>query len=327
VSALALISLARALEAHEFDPGVLAIVEAPAGSNVTHRFRLTQPTDTRGGRAPIRVRFPARCLVDEEAKTLRCEPSAFGGGGPIAFEGLATPERSARMLVSLRRLDGTMGERVVEDDAPFALLEAGPAASPEPRRPSSVFAFAALGCRHLLGGPDHLAFLLGLLALVRRARELVLAITVFSLGHALSLGLAVRGLIVAPTAPVEALIALSVVLVAHEALRDDESRPTLVRRAPFVVSLLFGLLHGLGFASALGSRGFPREGLLVALSSFHLGIEVTQLAIVALAAAAYRLAGRWGEAPRASVRVAALYAFGVGGAFWTFERVARVISG
>lgn len=316
---------AGSVRAHDFDPGVLAIVEEAAPGAVTHRYKLTQPTNTRGAASQIRVRFPSGCVADEAKHTLACAPGSFAG--EMGLVSVSSPSGKTRVIVSLLARDGRLVERIIEDDAPFVL--AAPPAAQTAAAPRAFSAWARLGAHHLLGGPDHLAFLIGLLALVTSRRDLLLAITAFSLGHAVSLGLSVTGVLAVPVAPTEALIALSVVLVAREALAlssvseeaAPEPPPTLLRRAPFVVSGVFGLVHGLGFASALGDKGFPREGLGAALFAFHLGIEAAQLAIVALVAlVAWILVSR-AATFAATIRTTALYAIGTGGAFWCCERV------
>ncbi|MCC6649498.1 MAG: HupE/UreJ family protein [Polyangiaceae bacterium] len=307
--------------AHDFDPGVLAISEAPDSAGVTHRFRLTQPVDARGGGARVVARFPARCVVDEAAGTLACGERGLEGG--VSLTGLSTSAGRVRMIVTLRARDGRVVERPVERDG---LVDVTVGGDDSPRRP---LGWVTLGAHHLVTGPDHLAFLLGLLGLVASRRALVLAITAFSAGHAASLALATLGLLSVPTAPTEALIGLSVLLVGLEALRRGRAGapPSSLARAPLVASLVFGLLHGLGFASALGDRGFPREGLWRALGAFHLGVEAAQLALVALAAGLWWALGRLGERARARARVVALYGVGAGGAYWTIDRVARLLGG
>jgi len=275
----------------------------------------------------VKVRFPASCAVDQRQQRLACAPGAFDG--ELRLDGVIAPAGGARMIVSLLRKDGTLSERVIEDDAPFVLVTEGPTKRDAPA-PSWV-GWAKIGAHHLITGFDHLAFLLGLLALVRSRRDLLLAITAFSAGHAVSLGLSVANIVAVPAAPTEALIALSVVLVAREALAQvsasasrEQQAPTLLRRAPFLVSLLFGLVHGLGFAAALGDRGLPREGLAAALFAFHVGIEAAQLAVVALVAAVWAALARVEGAP-AFLRTAGLYLVGTGGAYWLCERVAAVL--
>src|SRR5262249_43100003 len=141
--------------------------------------------------------------------------------------------------------------------------------------------YVRLGITHILLGADHLLFVLGLLLLVPSLGMLVRTITAFTLAHSVTLGLAVLGLIAVPAAPVEALIAASIVLVALELVRDPGAAPTLGRRAPWAIALGFGLLHGLGFAGALADVGLPADRIPLALLGFNAGVEVGQLAFVA----------------------------------------------
>ena len=120
--------------------------------------------------------------------------------------------------------------------------------------------------------------------------------------------------------PVEATIALSILLVAGEALRDRE---TLAKRWPALVSFLFGLVHGLGFAGALQSVGLPQSHLPLALLCFNVGVELGQLLMVLLAFVVVRLP----QARRllGPVRRPALYAVGALAAYWSWERVAAIV--
>ena len=173
-----------------------------------------------------------------------------------------------------------------------------------------------LGVEHILAGIDHLLFVLALLFLVGFRRQLVLTITAFTVAHSVTLVLSALGLLTLRPPPVEATIALSILLVAGEALHD---RPTLSRRWPALVALLFGLVHGLGFAGALAQIGLPQHHLPVALLSFNLGVEAGQLLVVLAAWGLHTLVARW---PRvAAARRPVLYGIGGMAAFWTIERV------
>lgn len=303
--------------AHGFDPGVLVIEELAYGGDFTHRFRLTQPVDARGPGVHVQVQFPAGCTVNEAAHMLRCKPSAFAE--PMSFRGLVSPSGNARMIVSLRKQDGSLREYLSSDESSFFLESL----SPNTKEENSFWSWVSLGARHLLSGPDHLAFLFGLLSLTQERIRLFFAVTAFSLGHALSLGLATAGLISLPMEPTEALIAVSVVLVAVEALRP--SSQTLARRAPALVALLFGLVHGIGFASALGERGLSGWALVHALFSFHVGIEVTQILLVIVVTAAWWKTRQIAEAAALQAQRIALYLIGSWGMAWTLERVALIL--
>ena len=177
-------------------------------------------------------------------------------------------------------------------------------------------AYVVLGVQHILSGVDHLLFVVGLLFLVGFRRRLVTTISAFTLAHSLTLACSVFGWITLRPAPVEAVIAMSIVLVASEALRE---RGTLARRMPELVSFLFGLVHGLGFAGALSSIGLPQSHLPVALLTFNVGVEIGQLMTVLAAYLVVRLPISRRGLDRA--RTPALYAIGVVAAYWSWLRI------
>jgi hydrogenase/urease accessory protein HupE len=182
-------------------------------------------------------------------------------------------------------------------------------------------AYTVLGIEHILSGIDHLLFVCGLLFLVGFRRKLVWTITAFTVAHSLTLACATLGLITLRSPPVEATIALSIVLVAAEAMNPRDS---LARRWPAALAFLFGLVHGLGFAGALQDVGLPQHQLFTALLTFNVGVELGQLFTVGVAWAAYRLLQRWPAA--ASWRVPLLYGIGSIAAFWSLSRIAAIVA-
>jgi hypothetical protein len=175
--------------------------------------------------------------------------------------------------------------------------------------------YLALGVEHILIGIDHVLFVLGLVLLVGWRRRLLLAITGFTLAH--SLTLAATAL---PQGPVEACIALSIVLLAVELV---DERPTLTRRLPGVVAFAFGLLHGFGFAGALQEIGVPPDRAWLSLLGFNLGVEAGQLLIIGAAGLVGLVARRLPHAPR--WRLAAAYAGGTVAAAWAIERSVALV--
>jgi hypothetical protein len=131
----------------------------------------------------------------------------------------------------------------------------------------------------------------------------------------------VLDLVTLPAAPFETCIALSIVLVCAECLRKESS---LAKRAPWLVAFAFGLLHGLGFASALLAIGLPQEHVPVALLFFNIGVELGQLATISVVAGVSALALRVGLRD-ARVRTGVLYVMGTTAAFWSLDRPAAVI--
>jgi len=143
--------------------------------------------------------------------------------------------------------------------------------------------YLRLGIEHLASGIDHVLFVLGLVALLRGGRRLLLAISAFTLGHSVTLAAASLGWVRVPAAPVEIGIAVSLVAVALALARPDAGASSGLARHPAALPFAFGLLHGLGFASTLAAAGLPIHALPLALLSFNVGIELGQLALVALA--------------------------------------------
>jgi hypothetical protein len=153
---------------------------------------------------------------------------------------------------------------------------------------------------------------------------LVKTITAFTVGHSITLSLAVLGVARVPAAAIEVVIAASVLVLAVELTRDP-ALPTLMRRFPWGMSLAFGLLHGLGFANALREVGLPSGDIPAALFSFNVGIEVGQLLFVLVVLAVQRVLMRIPVPRPAWARWVPIYAMGSLAAFWCFERTSALL--
>jgi hydrogenase/urease accessory protein HupE len=127
--------------------------------------------------------------------------------------------------------------------------------------------------------------------LVDGARRLLATITAFTLAHSITLALATLGVVHVPSRPVEASIALSIVLLAVELVRQWRGEDSLTIRKPWLVSFAFGLLHGLGFAGALSQVGLPQGDIPLALFLFNVGVEVGQAAFVTAVLAVLAVGG------------------------------------
>jgi hypothetical protein len=185
-------------------------------------------------------------------------------------------------------------------------------------------AYLSLGIEHILLGIDHLFFVLGLLLLVRGPWPLVKTITAFTLAHSVTLGAAVLGFVSVPGAPVEAAIALSIVLLAREVVLGARGRDGLVQRYPWAVAFGFGLLHGLGFAGALSEVGVPANDVPLALLTFNIGVEVGQLIFVAAMVTAYGVARRLAASLPRRMEPALGYALGAMAMVWLIDRLPDV---
>ena len=179
--------------------------------------------------------------------------------------------------------------------------------------------YLSLGIEHILFGIDHLLFVLALLLIVAGWRKLVATITCFTIAHSLTLGAAALGVVNIPQAPVEAVIALSIVFVCVEIVHWRQGKPGITRRSPWIVALVFGLLHGFGFAGALSDIGLPEHAIPPALLFFNLGVEAGQLLFVAAALVVTAILERatW---PEWAWRVP-VYGIGAFATFWTIERI------
>ena len=150
-------------------------------------------------------------------------------------------------------------------------------AAPEGGAASKFVFYLGLGVEHIIGGIDHLLFLLALLALSTSLWLTVKIVTAFTVAHSITLSLAALGMVDVPSSLVEPLIAASIVWVAVENL----VAPAGAGRR-WLIAAVFGLIHGLGFASALAELGLSRDTLVGALIGFNVGVELGQLAFVAV---------------------------------------------
>ena len=190
-------------------------------------------------------------------------------------------------------------------------------------RSAPLASYLRLGVEHLLFGIDHVLFVIGLMFFLDRIGPLVKTITAFTLAHSLTLGISAIGLVRIPQAPIEAVIALSILFLATEKLRG--ATDTLLARRTWLIAFIFGLLHGFGFAGALNDIGLPRENLLLALLLFNLGVELGQLLVVAAALLVARATARWFSPTPRIVWQAPVYGIGAIASFWFVSRTASIV--
>jgi hydrogenase/urease accessory protein HupE len=321
--ALCALSLAQDAIAHDARPAYLQIREITPG-----RYDMLWRTPVLSGmRLPVSLRLPdtarsvtepavqelSDSLVERRLVELDAGPLE---GARIGFPGLEATITDVLVRVSL--LDGTSSTSLVRPSRPWVELAVK-------RGPLAVAgAYVAHGIEHILFGFDHLLFVLALILIVRSMQALLWTVTAFTLAHSITLALATLGVVRVPGPPVEATIALSILLLASEILRVQRGEPSLTARRPWLVAFCFGLLHGFGFAGALTAVGLPPGDVPLALFAFNVGVELGQLAFIAAVLGVMALARRtrslfWLE--RHALRVTAC-AIGTLAAFWFFERLA-----
>ena len=181
--------------------------------------------------------------------------------------------------------------------------------------------YFVLGVEHILEGYDHLLFVIALVLLIGRTGAVIKAASAFTVAHSITLIGSTLGIVGLAQAPVEALVALSIVFLAVEIVKRDPDRPSLTERKPWLVAFLFGLIHGFGFAGALREIGLPESDVPTALLTFNLGVEAGQLVIVAAVMALIALTRRFAAAALHPATITATYLIGTISSFWFIERI------
>ena len=277
--ALLLASCTSSVEAHRLQPAYLEISEQEAG-----KFSILWKRPIVGNR-PMNIypQLPSSCrnLTDPVVQIL---PSGAverwivdcGSDGmvneTIVINGLSSTQTDTLLRIALA--DGSEYTTVLRPDSPSFLIP------PEASKTKIAGSYLRLGVEHILGGFDHLLFVLGLLLIVRSTSLLIKTITSFTLAHSVTLAMAALGFVHVPQAPVEAVIALSILFLATELSKQHRGETGLTTKAPWLIALCFGLLHGFGFAGALTEVGLPQSDIPLALLFFNVGVEVGQLMFV-----------------------------------------------
>jgi hydrogenase/urease accessory protein HupE len=285
----------------------LTLTEVADGRFIVH-WQTTSNTLKRELAQP--AVFPEPCRLHD----IELDCGKMGLVGSIELPWLKGSE--SRVMVQIDWRDGSRVARIVDGRSPSLVVYGIPASSGLRFLKPVAIDYTRLGIEHILTGFDHLLFVLAITILVRSGKRLVAAITAFTVAHSLTLAVTVLGLFRLPSAPVETTIALSIVLVCSECLRPADS---LTHRAPWIVTFAFGLLHGMGFASALLAIGLPEKHVPSALLFFNVGVELGQLLAIALFIGLGWLATRFDRRP-AWLSRGLVYAMGATAAFWSLER-------
>ncbi len=179
--------------------------------------------------------------------------------------------------------------------------------------------YMLMGIEHLIGGLDHVLFVIALFMLVGLQRSLIWTVTMFTLGHSITLSLAVLNVIRFSQGSAEILIALSIIVAFTEVLRHPNH--DLSRWKVYLMAVVFGLLHGLGFAGALQEVGLPAGDIPLALLAFNVGIEFGQLALIGVLCLLTLAMVRWGLSWRGLWQQIPVYSAGILAGFWFWQRL------
>ncbi|MDN3651424.1 HupE/UreJ family protein [Thalassotalea ponticola] len=242
--------------------------------------------------------------------TLNGEHSLSGTGVSITNLGSTTIDT----LVTVKLMDGSSHTLLIQPKHNFVRI---------PATHSSwkvAVTYAVLGIEHILLGIDHLLFVLALLLIVRGFKTLIKTITAFTVAHSITLAGVALGYFSLPPTPVEVLIALSIMLVCVEAVRQRRGVSSIATQWPWLIAFAFGLLHGFGFAGAILDIGLPQTDAPIALLFFNVGVELGQIAFVVTLLCIGNLVKKVRLLPK-HVAISASYLIGSLSSFWVFERL------
>lgn len=320
---VALLGHALPAAAHEVRPAYLQIREAgpyiydimwktPAQGNMRLALNVILPRNCHDTR-------PSRTIASNDAVTQFSHVACKQGlpGQSIAIENLATSLTD--VIIRFEPLSGSAKTLNVTGETPEFTL---------PVHQSKIAVartYFGLGVKHILTGYDHLLFLLCLMVLAGNMRRIIGAVTAFTLAHSITLAATTMGWVHLASAPVEASIALSIMFLAAEVVKQREGAVSLATQWPWIASFCFGLLHGFGFASALRAVGLPDDAIPLALLCFNLGVEAGQLAFIfVIGVLAAVIGNRLPRLAQISLRAVPLAA-GTLAAFWFIERSLTMI--
>lgn len=255
---------------------------------------------------------PPRPLEGFMLFSFRLEGTDPIAGKPIRISGLN--RTMIDVLVHVDYLNGERATLLLQPDSNEGVLPG------ETDNWTVIKTYTGLGIEHILIGIDHLLFVLALILITKGFTKIVKTITAFTVAHSITLSLATLGLANLPGPPVEAVIALSIVFLALEIVRNIQGQQTLTSRKPWLVAFTFGLLHGFGFAGALVEIGLPQSDIPLALAFFNIGVELGQIFFVIIVLGLIRVLSLYKHWPKAIKKVPA-YAIGAVAAFWVFERI------
>lgn len=294
-----------------------------------YQLQWRLPASTKINNAPV-ITLPTQCRPGDEVvnsppstvqrRFYQCDSSLAGSYIEIAYPRY-NPSMSS--IIKYHSLSGEQHTRLL---SPAETRWQIPRAEIKSR---IVKDYAAIGIQHIWAGTDHLLFLLCLLWIAGSPRRVLITITGFTVAHSVTLTLSALQLVRLPVPPIEAVIALSIVFLATEIVKNNPQ--TLTWRYPIAVSSSFGLLHGFGFAAALAEIGLPQTELFTGLLFFNIGVEIGQIIFVGGALLLFYLVKQYivpcNSTRRLTepARIVCSYSIGSLAVFWLVERTASFL--
>ncbi|MDG1858335.1 MAG: HupE/UreJ family protein [Emcibacteraceae bacterium] len=315
--AVAFLLMVCPVKADVFKLGEIGLLKA--GEELNYQFTVTGPIISFDNSNPV---WPSGCISDQRVERI------LNSRKTLSYSlTCLSALKAGQEILTMWQLDGVRyTSNVAEFSEGISLVPLNgvisvPISSNQLRiRPIEELAetYILQGIWHIWQGWDHLAFVL-CLCFMYRGRMLIGLVTIFTVGHSITLGLSYFDFVKLNMPPVEALIALSIVFMAREAIKNTEHKNQAIMTGISFIGL-FGLLHGLGFASALGELGAAPEEKLKVLFFFNVGVEIGQIAFIIAAVPILLLISSIKFSK--SIRYLALTCIGTLGGFWTIERIA-----
>lgn len=323
IVAFGLTIASAAANADTLRPGYLELTQRSS-----QHWQVTWKAPLLGGLASrAEPEIPAFCRIDAQSSRLQDASLVTTGvmtcdqplmGADVGIAGMEASFTDA--LLRIAPLGSPVQvERLTADRAIVTVAAA-------PNRWQVAGTYLLLGIEHILAGYDHLLFVVALVLLLMRGLAVVKAATAFTVAHSITLAGTTLGFLGLAQAPVEALIALSIIFLAVEIAKQGPGRPRLTERAGWILAFLFGLLHGFGFAGALREIGVPDGDVAIALLTFNLGVETGQLLIIAVCLLTISACRKLAPNVLRPAVVTASYVIGTIAAFWFFERISGSVA-
>jgi len=310
--------------AHEVRPAVLTITEI----SESHYFVNWRIPTLQGKRVGIDAQFADQCSLIQDARIIHSGGAATRTFNLKCISGLEGSEIYIRnlaatmidVMVNIDLLNGQKIHHLIRPTSPSYLV-------PERQDHTSIINdYIMLGAEHILKGWDHLLFVMGLVLLLRDWRTILIAATGFTLAHSITLCLLALGYIKVSAPAVEAVIALSIIILAVEIIKNkDRPRQTLITTKPWLICGVFGLFHGLGFASALANYGLPDHARLISLLSFNIGVEIGQIIFITCLMLLSLFRRNFPAFIAQAGHQASVWLIGIMGSFWLIDRCAAMI--
>ncbi len=303
---------------HEIRPAFLQIMQT---SETTYEVFWKVPS--MGNAVPkIHPIFPSYFTVEELNRPNQIPGSVIYSykissdkplqGSVLSIEGLNKTLIDA--LVTVTYLNGEKVTLMLQPDKDASIIPG------ETSTYDVIKTYSKLGIEHIILGIDHLLFVLALIIITKGKWKIIKTITAFTIAHSITLSLAVLGIVNFPVPPVEAVIALSIVFLAVEIVKNQNGQETLTSRKPWLVAFTFGLLHGFGFAGALANIGLPQQDIPFALAFFNVGVEIGQVAFIIVVLGIIKMLSYKKDWP-VFVQKTPAYVIGSLASFWLVERV------